>query len=110
MIEFKNIFELMEMIARYGLLPLVLIESMLIAIVVKKGYDHEIAIISGLIPFHVKHGLLKTTCIKALVAVLISYPVVIFSRLALFLIYSVHVIVFAYRLLSNNPNHKNVKN
>ena len=95
---FSKLFELLQICARYGLLALALIDSMLVAIAAKKGIKQEIAIFRGFLEFHYKYGLWKTTCAKIIVSLLAGYPIVVFGRPALFLFYSIHVIIFAYRL------------
>ena len=99
-------FELLQICARYGLLALALIDSMLVFITAKRGIKNEITIFTGFLEFHHKYGLWKTTCAKSIVSLLVGYPTVVFGRAALFLLYCIHVIVFAYRLFfKSNGGH-----
>ena len=94
------LFELLQICARYGLLVLALIDSILIAIAAKKEVRHEITIFRGFIEFHHKHGLWKTAGAKIILSLIVGYPSVVFGRLALFLFYLIHVTIFFYRLFA----------
>ena len=100
----SNLFELLQIYSRYGLFVLALIDSMLVFIAAKKGIKQEITIFRGFLEFHHKYGLWKTTCTKIIVSLLLGYPIVLFARPALFLLYSIHVIIFEYRLFFKTYN------
>ena len=87
-----------EISARYGLFVLVLIDSIFVMVATRRGIEQEITIFGGFLGFHRRNGFWKTTCAKVVVSILAGYPTVVFGRPALFLIYSVHVVVFAYKL------------
>ena len=106
----SNLFELLQIYSRYGLLVLVLIDSMLVVITAKKGINQEITIFRGFLEFHHKYGLWKITCAKIIVSLLAGYPIVVFGRPALFLLYSIHVIIFAYRLVFKTYISGNLQN
>lgn len=97
------LFELLQISARYGLVGLVLIDSVLIVVAEKRAIRYNITIFRGFLEFHCRYGFWKITCTKVIVSVLVGYPAVVFGRPALFLFYSIHVVVFCYRLLRELP-------
>ena len=82
----SELFELLRIFARYGLLVLVLIDALLIITAAKRGIDKEITIFNGFLGLHYKYGIWRTNCAKVFVSILVWYPPVIFGRIPLFLL------------------------